>query len=51
MMKCEIEILPFPPLWTKIESPKVVYFAGTLDGRDGGRKIEGGLEKAKNALS
>ena len=34
MMKCEIEISS-DPLWTKIESPKVVYFAGTGDGRDG----------------
>ena len=43
----EIEIFLFPPLWTKIESPKVVYFAGMRDGGDWGRKIEAGLVKAK----
>ena len=30
------------PLWTKIESSKVVYFAGTRDGADGGEKLSWG---------
>ena len=39
------------PLWTKIESPKVVYFAGTGDGRDGEGGENWGESLGENCLN